>query len=135
MINSLDHHQFDLVISRGPLRNGVACHFLDDRPICHQVLLRLYLCWELGLQYAAPPSVPIGYLKTNGLRPLVDFLFSGLDNFLHKSDPSDVVSWLMVWQGIGCKSNCCGSIPTDRPRVMHDPCPPAVSVCEPRLFA
>src|SRR3954451_15747017 len=83
MINSLDHHEFDRSTSRVLHSKRIARHLLNHRPICQQVPLRLFLRWELGLQYAAPPSVPIGYLETNGLWPLVDLLFSGLDELLH----------------------------------------------------
>jgi hypothetical protein len=65
----------------GSRRKRVACHLLDDRPICEQVLLRLYLCWQLGLQNAAPARVPIRNLKRDHLRPFADFLFSGLGRF------------------------------------------------------
>lgn len=79
----LDHHEFDLVVFKGSRRNGVARHLLDDRPVCEQVLLRLSLCREFGLQNAALPRVPVGNLKRHRLGSLADFLFGGLGEFPH----------------------------------------------------
>jgi hypothetical protein len=82
-MSGLDHHEFDLAAFKGSRRKGVASHLFDDRPICKKVLLRLYLRWELGLQNAALPRVPIRNLKRYRLRSLVDLLFGGLGKFPH----------------------------------------------------
>ena len=80
-MSRLDHHEFDLAAFKGSRRKSVASHLFDDRPICKKVLLRLYLRWELGLQNAALPRVPIRNLKRYRLRSLVDLLFGGLGKF------------------------------------------------------
>ena len=82
-MSRLDHHEFDLAAFKGSRRKSVASHLFDDRPICKKVLLRLYLRWELGLQNAALPRVPIRNLKRYRLRSLVDLLFGGLGKFPH----------------------------------------------------
>jgi hypothetical protein len=71
-MSGLDRHEFDLADFKGSRRKSVASHLFDDRPICKKVLLRLYLRWELGLQNAALPRVPIRNPKRYRLRSLVD---------------------------------------------------------------
>jgi hypothetical protein len=71
-MSGLDHHEFDLAAFKGSRRKSVASHLFDDRPICKKVLLRQYLRWELGLQNAALPRVPIRNPKRYRLRSLVD---------------------------------------------------------------
>src|ERR1700716_690104 len=82
-MSRLDHYEFDLAVIKGSRRKSVACHFFDHRPICEKVLLRLYLRWEVGLQNAALPRVPISNLKRYRLGPLVDLLFGGLGKLAH----------------------------------------------------
>jgi hypothetical protein len=82
-MSRLDHDEFDMAIFKSSRRKSVARHFFDDWPICEKVLLRLYLRWELSLQNAVLPRVPIRYLKRYRLRSLVDLLFGGLDKFPH----------------------------------------------------
>ena len=82
-MSRLDHHKLDLAVFKGSRRKSVASHLFDDRPICEKVLLRLYLRWELGLQNAALPRVPIRYLKRYRLRSLVDLLFGRLGKYPH----------------------------------------------------
>jgi len=82
-VSRLDHHQFDLAAFKGSHRKSIASHLFDDRPICEKVLLRLCLRWELGLQNAALPCVPIRDLKRYRLGSLLDLLFGGLGKFAH----------------------------------------------------
>jgi hypothetical protein len=82
-MSRLDHHEFDLATFKGSRGKSVASHLFDDRPICEKVLLRLYLRWELGLQNAGLPRVPIRNLKRYRLGSLVDLLFGGLGKFAH----------------------------------------------------
>jgi len=81
----------------GSRRKSVARHLFDDRPICEKVLLRLYLRWELGLQNAALPRVPIRYLKRYRLRSLVDLLFGGLGKFPHTLFLYEILVRLSYW--------------------------------------
>ena len=78
-----DHHEFDPAVLKDSRRKSVASHLFDDRPICEKVLLRLYLRWEVGLQDAALPRVPIRNLKRYRLGSFIDLLFGGLGKFAH----------------------------------------------------
>src|SRR3977135_835055 len=82
-VSRLGYLQFDLAAFKGSHRKSIASHLFDDRPICEKVLLRLKLRWELGLQNAALPSVPIRDLKRYRLGPLLGLLFGGLGKFAH----------------------------------------------------
>jgi hypothetical protein len=82
-MSRLDHDQSDETVFKGSRRESVARHFFDGWPICEKVLLRLYLRWELSLQNAALPRVPVRYLKGYRLRSFVALLFGWLDNFPH----------------------------------------------------
>src|SRR5450759_4475727 len=93
----LDHHKFDLVAFKRSRRKSVASHLFDDRPICEKVLLRLYLRWELGLQNAALPRVPIQNLKRYRLQSLVDLLFGGLGKFPHTLFLYETLIRLSYW--------------------------------------
>jgi len=79
----LHHYKLDLAVFKSSRHKGVARHLLDGRPICEKVLLRLYLRWELGLQNAALPRVPVRYLKRYRLGSLADLLLGGLGKFPH----------------------------------------------------
>src|SRR5437667_7024707 len=83
-MSRLDHDELDLAIFERSRRKGIARHLFDDRPICQQVFLRLYLGWKPGLQNAAMPRVPIRNLKRNRLGSLAGLLFGGLGKFAHK---------------------------------------------------
>jgi hypothetical protein len=96
-MSRLDHHEFDLAAFKGSRRKSVASHLFDDRPICKKVLLRLYLRWELGLQNAALPRVPIRNLKRYRLRSLVDLLFGGLGKFPHTLFLYETLVTLSYW--------------------------------------
>ena len=78
-----DHHEFDPAVLKDSRRKRIASHLFDDRPISEKVLLRLYLRWEVGLQDAALPRVPIRNLKRYRLGSLIDLLFGGLGKFAH----------------------------------------------------
>jgi hypothetical protein len=82
-MSRLDHDEFDIAIFKRSRRKSVSRHFFDDWPICEKVLLRLCLRWELSLQNAVLPRVPIRYLKRYRLRSLVDLSFGRLDKFPH----------------------------------------------------
>ena len=82
-MSRLDHPEFDLAAFKDSRRKSVASHLFDGRPIYEKVLLRLYLRWEVGLQNAALPRVPISNLKRYRLGPLVDLLFGGLGKLAH----------------------------------------------------
>ena len=75
-MSRLDHYEFDLAVIKGSRRKSVASHLFDHRPICEKVLLRLYLRWEVGLQNAALPRVPIRNLKRYRLGSLADLVRS-----------------------------------------------------------
>src|SRR3954454_17166462 len=83
MLCCSDHGEFDLAVFNSSARKGVSREFLDDWPICEKVHLRLDLCWQLSLQNAALPRVPVRYLKRHRLRSLVNLFFSGVDEFPH----------------------------------------------------
>jgi len=82
--HALDHDELDLAIFERSCRKGIARHLFDDRPVCQQLFLCLYLGWKPRLQNAAVPRVPIGNLKRYRLGSLADLLCGGLGKFAHK---------------------------------------------------
>jgi hypothetical protein len=84
---SLDHAELDLTIFKIARRERRACHSFDHEPIGEKILLGLQLRWQIGLQSAALPRVPVRDLKGYRLRSLADLLFGGFGKFPHTLFP------------------------------------------------